>query len=1074
MSLSFPSADSTRGVFIRPMPLAPDAHVPDAEPEITVAITPSPSRAGEGGTGASSWKATSAPAAGTEPAVLPLRRILRRFSHLLILTSLFAVPLMYPLQIPEGLDYRITQWSIGKPVAQYLWVEQFQSAFFSGYSPLTLKRVVWAILTLALACSHLLWKLLPDRPRETSSGRRFTIENIAILGFVAWSGLSLNLWLPRGEGSADAWGGFLYSLDAWSELVIGVAFFFLTADLLRRRRWVFKGIGLLLGSAAIVAVLAVGQRQGWTWAFLTRWAPEEIRNRMSSLIGQNTGLASFLMAPTLLSLALGLPRWRQLGRPAAALLGFFWLLMILTVIMAQSRAVILILLIAIPIMLWKLHRSSGLSPGRRAWTVLGSVVLLVGLSQVIPGDWNPFYDKVLPLTRRVHDLGLERLKAETRTRVLACSGSLVAEAPLQGHGFGSFQYVYPKAQGEYFQKHPDTFLVPTPKRSQHAHNEYLQTLIETGIVGLLLALISLGFIIRKGWRAYSHTLRPDDIPIQIALLTGIVCILAQAFVDFPFRVPPITITLVWLLAVWQAGGKIWLPRQGRHIWPEDEDTAPGGDTSAHESVSRNETPVVATPIGEEGAVESGGIRGKGRWIVWWVFAGVVVGAMIVASSWYSRNLVADVLTTRANHYFDTYMSTKGQAQAMQRANLLKGTRDLARRSLRLRPVDGDTLLLRGFAEYYLGRESLLQAKSAEKAGAAREKAFWESDARSNAQASLLSLRLALSEIRYHQVFHIQAEDYHLLGELTGNREYLEKARENLETTIGYSTAYAEGIISLVRLIESSFPELRERRNALLSLLFHYNPDSFLLYFVVQGDKAVEDERYHDAIEIFRDLSDAVPEDVMLLGRLASTYLDVNDLEKCEAVMTEMSQVEPRPLLYDILSASVAMRRGQWKRALAHLNQVLESPGGDLDYFRVMKYSVLEKLNETEAARQGIHALERKAKRNPQVYIDFANALINQFNDTEKGVAYIRRFIRESDLPVPPRLLFVLARHEYTKEGKTTEAIRLLRQALRLQPDHKPSRDLLIQILRKQEESGGAKSEPAIPAVEPTAAPPSVP
>jgi len=974
---------------------------------------------------------------------------------LLILTSLVAVPLIYPLQISEVLDYRITQKAAQSPNLRYLWLDQFQPALFAGYSPLSLKRIVWAILTLALGCTHLLWKLLPDRPREAASHRRFTIEHVAILGFTAWAGISLR-WLPNAEATQRAWGGFLSSLDAWTDLVIGVGFFFLTVDLLRRRRWVFKGVGLLIGCGTIIALLAVGQRQGWTASFLTRWSPEQARNTMASLIGQNTGLASFLMAPLLVSLVIGLPRWRQLSKPVAVFLGLFWFLMFLTLVMAQSRAVFLILIVAIPLLLWKLHRNIGLSPGRGAWIFLSVALVLVLLSQAIPSRYNPFFNASLPLTRRLQDFGIERLRAETRLRILVCSIPLVLKAPLQGHGFGSFQYVYPKAQGEYFLDHPNTLLVPTGKRTERAHNEYLQTLIETGVVGLGLAFLALVLVLRRGWLAYSHTLRQDDIPIQIGLLTSILVVLAHALVDFPLRVAPIALPLIWMLAAWEAGGKIWLPRRGRHIWPEDEDTVPGIPPGETPALANPETPFVLTLSGVDAG---GGRRGSpSRWFLWSIEGVVVLALSLLASSWYSRRLAADVLTPRADHIVNTYVVSRNTTLARQRVVMLREARSLLRRSLRLRPVDGNTLFLKGFSEYFLGQELLAQSRSAADSADKRVQALWLNDARSAIEASLVSLNLALSEIRTHQVYHIRGEDYQALAVIENNPDYLEKARADLERAIQYSPAYPEAIVSLARLIERSYPDLKPQRDALLSLLFRFNPDAFYNYFVIEGDKAVEDERYQDAIAIYRDLTEAVPEDDELLGLLASTYLVAGDIEKTEAVMTEMAQLEPRPVLYDVLNAIVAINRNQWQRALAHLNQALSRPDGDVDYYRVMRAIVLKKMGETEVAERELEAVKNKAKSDPRVYIDLAGAYLRPFEDVEDAIPFIEDYLRESDLPLSPHLLFVLARYKYEDKNMTADAIRLLKQALRLQPDHAPSRRLLREILESDSDTSATPQE----------------
>jgi O-antigen ligase/tetratricopeptide (TPR) repeat protein len=967
-------------------------------------------------------------------------------SHLLILTALVAVPLAYPFAISSELDFRVTQWvtSRDSSVWKFLWTDQFQPALYSGYDPLTLKRGVWAFLALALGCTHFLWKLLPGRPREQST-RKTSLELLAVLAFIVWAGMSLMLWLPVPEGGTRPGAGFLFSLDAWSDLVIGIGFFILAGDLLRRRRSVFKGVGLLFATATLIALLAQGQRMGWTRGLLPEFA--DMRNRMSSLVGHSTGMASFLMPALLLSVALGLPRWRKLSHPAALLFAVFWFLMALTITMSQSRAVLLILLLLIPILLWRLHMSVGLSPSRMGWAVSIGGVLLVVLLQVLPWSHNPFYDHSSPLARRVNDLSIERLTAETRLRILTCSIPLFLDATVQGHGFGSFQYVYPRAQGEYFQKNAGTVLVPTGKRTMRAHNEYLQILLETGLAGLLLALGGLLLVLRRGWITYSRTLRPDDIPIQLGVLVAVAAILIHAAVDFPLRVPPIAVTLVWLLAVWYAGEKIWLPRRGRFVWPgqeveEEEENAvnPPGGANANGATSRED------PEAPDRSVPGSVLVPRWQWALWGLSALVLLVGVLGASSWFARRVTVDTLNTRANRFLDTYMSGAREMKADMRIELLRQGRTILRRSLRLRPSGGETHLVKAFMEHYLARESLAQALSAREAGQGRQETAWLSEARIFAGTSLESLQSALNEVRYHQVFHLRGENFRLLAQMgpTGD-DMRERAAEQLRQAIAYSPGYAEAIVGLIQLLRESFPDSQAEQRDLLELLHRYNPQPFTEYFLMRGHRAMEEERYPDAVEVYQELVEAVPNDPTLLACLASASLRAGDMQKTESLLGDLARANPRPILYELILAGYAIERQDWAAALAYIDQGLRQPGGDLDLFRVMRVFVLEKSGQEEAFRSGYEALRSRARRNPQVLVDIANVLADHFRDLERALPYIQRRIEITEPPPPPRFYYLLARRAFEKDNDSTEARRLLQEALRLQPDHGPSRELLRRL-----------------------------
>ena len=603
---------------------------------------------------------------------------------------------------------------------------------------------------------------------------------------------------------------------------------------------------------------------------------------------------------------------------------------------------------------------------------------------------NPFYDRSSPLAQRVNDLSVERLKAETRLRILTCSVPLFLGAVVQGHGFGSFQYVYPLAQGEYFQKNPGTMLVPTGKRTMRAHNEYLQTLIETGLVGLLLALGGLFLVLRRGWMTYSRTLRPDDIPIQLGLLVSIAAVLIHAAVDFPLRVAPTSVTLVWLLAVWYAGEKIWLPRRGRFVWPGEE------EEKDEEKETAAETPIAAKDNaphwGEElpDPEQPGESAAPAPVVVpLWrrgVWAGIAVVALLCAlgaSSWYARRLSVDTLNTRANRFMDTYMTGVRELKADLRIELLRQCRALLRRSLRLRPSGGEAHLVKAFAEHYQARESLAQALSARAAGQARQEASWLSDARILATTSLESLQSALVEVRYHQVFHLRGENYKLLAQMDPTAANRQRAAQELRKAIAYSPGYAEAIVSLIQLLRDSFPDSLAEQRDLLELLHRYNPGPFEDYFLLRGHRAMEEERFADAVKIYQELVEAVPNDPTLLACLASASLRAGDMQKTESLLADLARATPRPILYELILAGYAIERQDWTAALAYIDQGLRQPGGDLDLFRVLRVFVLEKAGQEEAFRSGLDALQRRARRNPQVLVDIANVLVDHFGDIER-------------------------------------------------------------------------------------------
>ena len=98
--------------------------------------------------------------------------------------------------------------------------------------------------------------------------------------------------------------------------------------------------------------------------------------------------------------------------------------------------------------------------------------------------------------------------------------------PLAGTGLGTFQIVYPPYETLY-----------DAKVVNHAHNDYLEALAETGVLGGLCCAWFLGVLLLKSFSLF----RQSDFSFPAALqLSGIVAcagFLVHALVDFNFHIP---------------------------------------------------------------------------------------------------------------------------------------------------------------------------------------------------------------------------------------------------------------------------------------------------------------------------------------------------------------------------------------------------------------------------------------------------------------------------------------------------------------------------------------------------------
>ncbi len=102
-----------------------------------------------------------------------------------------------------------------------------------------------------------------------------------------------------------------------------------------------------------------------------------------------------------------------------------------------------------------------------------------------------------------------------------------------GSGAGSFELVYPRFEAAADVRY--AFI-------NHAHNEYLELLLEGGLPAALLMAAGVVLI---GWAMW----RRPRTPLRWAAFCGLLFILAHSFVDYPLRTPALALIFVVLSAI---------------------------------------------------------------------------------------------------------------------------------------------------------------------------------------------------------------------------------------------------------------------------------------------------------------------------------------------------------------------------------------------------------------------------------------------------------------------------------------------------------------------------------------------
>ena len=210
---------------------------------------------------------------------------------------------------------------------------------------------------------------------------------------------------------------------------------------------------------------------------------------------------------------------RYIGRWVAA---SYATLLLAAMMVSESRgAALALLLVAAGWQLMRWH-------GARRWLPAGvAVVAAVGLA-------------LLPSVRTTTK---HLWNTDVRPMIWLGSARAVADAPLAGHGPGSFARVYPA------HRPPEYFDRPKCARAtDHAHNEFLEIAVETGALGVLafLALLMVTAL------AARRTIGRGDAslrPVAIGVTMGWGVLVLQNLVDINLFMPPNDM-LFWLMTGW--------------------------------------------------------------------------------------------------------------------------------------------------------------------------------------------------------------------------------------------------------------------------------------------------------------------------------------------------------------------------------------------------------------------------------------------------------------------------------------------------------------------------------------------
>jgi O-antigen ligase len=301
-------------------------------------------------------------------------------------------------------------------------------------------------------------------------------------------------------------------IEAWKYCAYGV-FFLVSNQLFRRVRQLERFIAVLALFGFAVALFAIAQNFAGNgklfWLRSTQWTtffgPYVNRSHYAGLMEMLTPV------PLLMCLR------RTRTSVQRALLFFMGLLMGTTVFLSGSRggmAAFIVEIVFLAICIVRVGRNR-----RTAWTL--TVFCLLVFLMLAALDKGTTLNRIETLQ---HPFS-ERVSGN-RLTIVRDSLRMFSDHPIIGWGLGTFPIVYPHYRSFY-----TNFFI------NEAHNDYVQTLVETGLLGFTAAM---GFVVLLYRTSFKKLLREHlslDGGGRMAALAGCTGILVHSLFDFNLHIP---------------------------------------------------------------------------------------------------------------------------------------------------------------------------------------------------------------------------------------------------------------------------------------------------------------------------------------------------------------------------------------------------------------------------------------------------------------------------------------------------------------------------------------------------------
>lgn len=391
-----------------------------------------------------------------------------------------------------GLTFPMLQMLLGLAAvgvgAYFAWTPQ---ARMSSFARMALGLVAAMLLLIVLQLIPLppfVWQALP--------GREFVVQLDQALGSSTWRPWTLDV--------EETIRSLLVLIPA---VVMFVGCLRLTTPERMRLPWIVVAFGLIGGILGIVQLATAGG--------VTPYPSAHLGYPIGLFVNRNHN-AALLLVSIPLAAALGTVQIAR-GRNAATIIALAAIAVLGIVVLATTSRMALILLpIAVVAALLLLFFS-----GRSLWRIaLPSVLGLAGLAVIIVAGGG--FNRTLTRFSSLHDA-----RFDYWTDVYWALGHY----GIAGTGFGTFIPVYKSAE---------SLGAVGTSILNHAHNEYIELLLEGGVPAILLLVVFFGFMAYCGAKLARSRPKIERASISLAAATGILIFLLFSLVDYPLRMPALS------------------------------------------------------------------------------------------------------------------------------------------------------------------------------------------------------------------------------------------------------------------------------------------------------------------------------------------------------------------------------------------------------------------------------------------------------------------------------------------------------------------------------------------------------